>query len=144
MSRSGYVEECEDQLRYGRWRAQVKSAIKGSRGQAFLRELAAAMDAMPEKVLIAGELINDEGDCCAIGVVCKARGLDVSKTDPEEPEQVAGLVGIARPMAAEIEFENDEGTWGSETPEARWKRMRKWVEAQLAGSTKGGGAGSQM
>jgi hypothetical protein len=137
MSRSGYTEELsyEDPLAYGRWRAQVKSAIRGKRGQAFLKELAAEMDAMPEKALIASELVNENGHCCTIGVVCKARGLDVSKTDPEVPEQVAGLVGIARPMAAEIEYENDECGWhygrGGETPAERWQRMRKWVESKL-------------
>lgn len=102
MNRSGYVDDCDDTLAYGRWRAQVKSATRGKRGQAFLLELAKAMDEMPEKILIAGELINDDGDCCAIGVVCKSRGIDVSKIDCEEPEQVGNAVGIARQLAAEI------------------------------------------
>lgn len=80
MSRSGYTDDYdEDPLANGRWRAQVKSAIRGKRGQAFLRELADAMDAMPEKVLIAEELVDADGDACAIGVVCKARGIDTSK-----------------------------------------------------------------
>lgn len=128
MNRSGYVDDL-DILDLGRWRGQVTSAIRGKRGQAFLRELAAAMDAMPEKVLIADELINEDGDCCTIGVVCKARGIDVSRVDPEDPEAVGDLVGIARQMAAEIEFENDD--FSSETPERRWERMRKWVDAHL-------------
>jgi len=50
MTRHGYVDDSEDTLAYGRWRAQVQSAIRGKRGQAFLKELAAAMDAMPEKL----------------------------------------------------------------------------------------------
>lgn len=54
MSRSGYVDDCENLELY---RATVERSIKGKRGQAFLRELAAAMDAMPEKVLIAEELV---------------------------------------------------------------------------------------
>ena len=61
MSRSGYVD-CDDPLAAGRWSAQVKSAMRGKRGQAFLRELASAMDAMPVKELIADELINSEGE----------------------------------------------------------------------------------
>lgn len=132
MSRSGYVDDCDDPLALGRWRAQVKSAIRGKRGQAFLRELAEAMDAMPDKVLIADELINEEGDCCTIGVVCKSRGIDVSTIDCEDTERVGAAVGIARQLAAEIEYENDEG-WHerSESPEQRWKRMRKWVDSQI-------------
>jgi hypothetical protein len=143
MSRHGYVDDYEDdQLSLGRYRAQVASAIRGNRGQSFLRELAAALDAMPEKVLIASELINEEGDCCAIGVVCKSRGIDVTKIDYEEPRQVGAAVGIARQMAAEIEYENDEGCWESETPEQRWQRMRKWVDSKIR-SERGPSAGGK-
>jgi hypothetical protein len=39
-----------------RWRGAVASAIRGGRGQAFLREMLAAMDAMPVKRLVANEL----------------------------------------------------------------------------------------
>ena len=129
MSRHGYTD-CDDDLSIGRWRGQVASAIRGARGQKFLHELAVAMDAMPVKELIAGKLIDDEGDCCAIGVVCKSRGLDISQVDYEEPEQVGGLVGIAGQMAAEIEYENDDGGW-RETPEQRWSRMRWWVKSKI-------------
>jgi hypothetical protein len=142
MSRSGYIDDFDgDYLQLGRWRGRVKSAIRGKRGQAFLRELAAAMDAMPEKKLIANELINEVGECCTIGVVCKARGIDVSKIDYEDGKQVGAAVGIAESMAREIEYENDEhlGVYSPdehrflpETPEQRWTRMRKWVEEKLA------------
>lgn len=143
MSRSGYVDDVDDTLALGRWRAQVKSAIRGKRGQSFLRELAKAMDAMPEKVLIASQLIDDEGDCCTIGVVCKLRSLDVSTVDCQDPTEVGSLVGIAHQLAAEIEYENDEcgdryerteaGSFKrvAETPEERWVRMRKWVQSHI-------------
>lgn len=135
MSRSGYVDECDDILMLGRWRAQVKNSIRGKRGQAFLKELASAMDAMPVKELIANELITENGECCTIGVVCKSRGLDVSKVNVEEPDQVGELVGITHQMAAEIEFENDEGCFTHETPEERWVRMRNWVDKQIIKET---------
>jgi hypothetical protein len=89
------------------------------------------MDAMPKKELIPEELINQDGDCCTIGVVCSARGIDVSRIDHEDPEQVGNAVGIARQLAAEIEYENDDGWYGSETPEQRWTRMRAWVSSQI-------------
>jgi hypothetical protein len=84
---------------------------------------------MPEKILIAGQLINEKGDCCAIGAVCKARSLDVSKIDYWDADSVAKAIGVARSMAAEIEYENDEGYRrpDPETPEARWTRMLKWA-----------------
>lgn len=132
MSRHGYVDYHDDDLGLGRYRGQVASAIRGKRGQAFLRELADAMDAMPEKILIAKELIDDEGDCCTIGVICKARGVDVSKIDSTDPHSVAAAVGIAYQMAAEIEYENDDGWYcRRETPQERWARMRKWVQRKL-------------
>lgn len=137
MSRSGYSDDCDDTLQYGRWRAQVSSAIRGRRGQSFLKELAQAMDAMPEKVLITGELVTEEGDCCTMGVVCKARGLDVTKVDEHSTEEVGELIDIAHQLAAEIAWENDEAGMPDETPEHRWVRMRAWVAGRLnAGETK--------
>lgn len=131
MSRSGYCDDGDgDYLNL--YRATVDRAINGKRGQAFLKELAQAMDDMPEKRLIAHELITEKGEMCTIGVVCKARGIDVSKVDVENPLAVGSLVNIAQSMAAEIEFENDERTQSyNETPEQRWARMRKWVQNNL-------------
>lgn len=63
MSRSGYIDEL-DQWDLIRYRGQVASAIRGKRGQAFLRDLLAALDAMPEKRLIAGTFERDDGDMC--------------------------------------------------------------------------------
>ena len=133
MSRSGYVDDiCDDILAYGRYRGRLASAIRGKRGQKFLKELAAAMDAMPEKVLISGELINEDGDCCAIGVVCKSRGLSVDGVDPEDYDQVADLVDISSELVREIEYENDEDCWGlSESSRERWIYMRKWVQRHI-------------
>jgi hypothetical protein len=134
MSRSGYVDtgdwEDDEIGTLNLYRANVARSIRSKRGQAFLREMAAAMDAMPEKFLIADELVTAEGEVCAIGSVCKARGLDVSGTDPEEPDEVAKLVGISRILAAEIEYENDEGGW-HENDEQRWTRMRHWIDSNL-------------
>ena len=127
MSRSGYSEDYEYINLY---RNTVDRSIKGKRGQKFLQELASALDAMPEKRLIAEELIDEKGEVCAIGVVCKARGLDVSKVDVTDPGQVGNLVGISRAMAAEIAFENDD-EYGSETPVESWVKMRKWVGGRL-------------
>ena len=55
--------------------------------------------------MIAEELVATEGDVCAIGAVCKARGIDVSGVDYRSPEDVAATVGIASQMVAEIEYE---------------------------------------
>ncbi len=131
MSRSGYCDDGDGNYLF-LYRAVVEKSINGKRGQAFLKELAAAMDAMPEKKLITGELVSETTfEACTIGVVCKSRGLDVSKVDFYDPDSVGNLVGIARSMAAEIEYENDERGRHDETPEQRWVRMRKWVADNL-------------
>jgi hypothetical protein len=129
MSRSGYSDSL-DQWDLIRWRGAVKSAIRGRRGQAFLREMRDALDAMPEKKLVRHELVTPEGQVCAMGAVCAARGLDVNDVDPYEPDDVADLLGIAPAMVAEIAFMNDE-SWYRDTPAARWTRMRAWTEAQI-------------
>ncbi len=132
MSRSGYTDDDDDNIA-GLYRANVTRTIRGRTGQAFLRELGAALDAMPVKALIAGDLVTEDGAVCAIGSVCQARGLNVSGVDVYDSREVAKAVGISRILAAEIEYVNDEcGPWREdETPEDRWKRIRKWVDENL-------------
>lgn len=135
MSRSGYDDDC-DGWDLIRWRGAVASAIRGARGQAFLKEMLAALDAMPEHKLVQGEL-EQHGEVCAIGAVGKARGVDMATIDPEDRDQVAKAFNISPALAAEIVFENDEaaGYWSKETPEARWGRMRRWVEGHIQKGT---------
>ena len=132
MTRSGYQDDL-DQWDLIRWRGAVESAMRGKRGQAFLREMLAALDALPEKALDASVIVQqgEKPGCCAMGAVAIARGIeaDALKIDPEDPEAVGKLFNISRAMAQEIAFYNDE--WGHETPEARWERMRRWVERKI-------------
>jgi hypothetical protein len=131
MSRHGYTDDGDDDnLAMGRWIGRVRSAIRGKRGQAFLREMIAALDAMPEKKLARSVLVGAEGEVCAMGCVLKARGTDVTNVDPEEYETVAEVTGLAEAMVREIAYENDEGSW-RETDEQRWTRMRKWAEKEI-------------
>lgn len=111
------------------WRGAVASAIRGKRGQAFLLELVRALDAMPEKRLIANEL-EYEGAVCAIGSVGRKRGMDMSKIDPEDYGTVAGAFGIAQALAQEIVFLNDEA-YGNIQPALRWQMMRDWAVSKL-------------
>lgn len=130
MSRSGYTDDC-DGWSLIMWRGAVASAIRGARGQQFLKEMLGALDAMPEQKLIAHELEAD-GAVCAIGAVGKARGLKMDGIDPEDRETVASIFGIAPALVAEIVFMNDEENyWSKETPDARYERMRKWIVAQI-------------
>lgn len=140
MSRSGYSDDC-DGWALIRWRGVVASAIRGKRGQAFLTEMLAAMDALPEKQLVAWEL-EAHGQVCAIGSVGLARGVDMSKLDPEDSATVAGAFGIAEPLAQEIVWMNDEaGPW-KETPEQRFARMRQWIASNIRAQAHTGDATS--
>lgn len=127
MSRSGY--SCDiDGLELGRWRAQVASAGRGKRGQAFFRDLVAALDAMPEKRLTKNYLEVD-GEVCALGALGRARGIDISDLDSLDYERLGETFGIAHQLAQEVMFENDE-PWDT-TPEERWRRMRGWAASWL-------------
>ena len=134
MSRSNYSDDFDNNWTLIIWRGAVTKAIKGKRGQALLRDLLAALDAMPEKRLIQDELLQD-GDVCALGALGVARGMSeqLAVLDPDEPEAIAQAFGVAPALVREIEFENDEGyCWTDETPEHRWARMRAWVQNHIA------------
>lgn len=162
MSRSGYSEDCEG---VGLWRGAVASAIRGARGQALLRELVIALDAMPVKALAENELVTADGQFCTLGVLGAARGLDLNSIDAYDPQSVGWLFNIAPALAAEIVYENDEvvdsGQWieveisgpmrgwnqnhiksvrFDHSPEAiatkRYQHMRKWVADQLIEGSK--------
>lgn len=152
MSRSGYSDDI-DGKELALWRGQVASAIKGKRGQAFLRELIEALDALPEKKLVAHDFVR-EGAACALGAVALKRQMDAAKVaeiqracaqERDEwdhwdhnavPRAMAREFGIARAMAGEIMWMNDEcGMYwddvAANADERRWKRMRKWAMDNL-------------
>jgi len=130
MSRSGYNEDVENVWALICYRGAVASGIRGKRGQAFLQEMLTALDALPEKKLIASELEMD-GQVCAIGSVGRSRGVDMSQIDPEESWQVARAFGISEALSREIVYMNDEGHYALETPEQRFTRMRAWIVENL-------------
>jgi hypothetical protein len=155
MSRSGYsddIDDIDDQWRHIRWRGQVASAIRGKRGQAFLRELIESLDAVPEKRLIADELIVTPADTygpptrdayyrgrehpiepgvCAIGSVGIKRGINLEALNVDDYDAIAGAFGIAHQLVREIEFMNDDYSYGGQTPEQRWQRVRNWAASNL-------------
>jgi hypothetical protein len=158
MSRSGYSDDC-DGWALVRWRGAVRQAIRGKRGQAMLRELLQALDAMPQKRLVANSLATAEGELCALGVLGHARGLAMASIDAEDPTAVARAFGVAEALAAEVMFINDEDSaddwkyvnftivgpvrpWEAHVQlrrvpneragQQRWAYIRKWVAKQLA------------
>lgn len=162
MSRSGYTDDICDDGNWAliRWRGAVNAAIKGKRGQAMLRELRDALDAMPDKRLIANEL-ESNGDYCALGALGAKRGVELHALDPDDYDAVAKTFGIAPALAREIVSENDD-LWDDfhwvevelvgpvrphypeygchireirvmdgNSPARRWRHMRDWVEQNI-------------
>lgn len=130
MSRAGYTEDFDDHWQHIKYRGAVKAALRGRRGQAFLREMLAALDAMPVKRLVTEDLERD-GEVCVIGSVGRARGIDMSKLDPDDYASIAGCFGLAEAMVREIEYLNDEEGPRGETDEQRFERLRAWVAMNI-------------
>lgn len=130
MSRSGYSEDGEG---LAMWRGVIASATRGKRGQAFFRDLVAALDAMPEKRLVSGDLETKEGDVCALGSLGRHRGVDLEAVDTYDHEELGKTFDIASQLSQEVMYENDEGGpyYQKETPEQRWVRVRKWAASQI-------------
>lgn len=135
MSRSGYSDSL-DNGELAMWRGTIASATRGKRGQQFFRDLVAALDQMPVKRLIDGDLESDEGEVCALGALAKAKGAALEPNDTYDYEKLGSTFNIARQLAQEVMYENDEGgPWrrpsDPETPEQRWERVRKWAASQI-------------
>lgn len=144
MSRSGYCDDIEDPLAYGRWRGAVNSAITGARGQALLREIIDTLDAMPEKRLVADSFGNPSGGFCVLGAVADMRGIDTGgllyegDDGPEcDARKTADRFDVACSLVREVMFVNDNaGSWQSpldprEEAAFRWSYMRRWAANNL-------------
>lgn len=152
MGRSGYVDD--DGGDFEQW-AMIraagarKSALRGKRGQAFLRRLAAALDAMPVKSLCAipdtvdeygdkidapgaGRLGLPDGQVCVLGSLARAEGRDPTAIDAADHDGLGRMFDVAPVIVRDLEYENDEhghsgfGSDGTEG-ERRWKNLRAWV-----------------
>jgi len=127
MSRSGYTDDNEDPLAHGRWRQAVKRSLEGKRGQALLRDLVEALDAMPDKRLYPGSFATAEGEFCTLGVLGVKRGTKMDDLGDAEDgcdtEVVGQRFGIAPAMAAEIMYMNDEYAVDE------WK----WIDVEICG-----------
>ncbi len=147
MSRAGYTDEFDERYPNATalYRQRVRNAVRGKRGQAFLRELGDALDAMPEKKLAARTVAKD-GDCCALGCVALRRGVDlapITYTDADDEEcdgdwtteWLRDQLGIPDCLAREIVYENDECGPAGETPAQRWVRVRSLVAKATGGAS---------
>jgi hypothetical protein len=127
MSRVSFGDDDEHQWLY---QQHTDAAINGRRGQAFIREIISALDALPAKRLAADVLVGKRGEVCAMGAVALARGVDTSDVDETDPDAVGEVFCIAPRLAMEIAYLNDLRD-DSETDEQRYARMRSWAVSHI-------------
>ena len=138
MGRSGYDEDydCDSHV-LNLYRANVDRSLAGKRGQTFLCELVAALDALPQKALIRNSFVEGEG-VCALGAVARMRGIQdrfvgIEVEDDSNVRYIAEIFDIAECLAREIMFENDEACFYVETDERRWERVYCWAVRNIKG-----------
>lgn len=131
--RIGYSDEEDFPGQFELWQANCQRSLAGAKGQAALKELEAALLALPDKRLIVEQLQDEEGAVCSIGAVVKQRGLSQNDlvSDPDEMEEVGVELGMPRLTAWKIVEMNDI-YWDFVTPEVRYSKMLTWVQSQIA------------
>jgi hypothetical protein len=119
----------------GLWFARFRRATQSKRGIARLKEIAAILDAMPQKRLIA-EALTKEGDCCFVGAVCKAKNVEMTEGECDifDTASAGKDAGIPWTLAWEMAALNDEKLRNL-TPEDRWIAARAWVDDLLRKTT---------
>lgn len=137
MSRipDGEIEfDANAQRRHALWIANSRRELRSKRGQAFLRELLEALEALPQRRLIEGRVAHD-GCTCALGALALKRGVDGGRPPdvvmaeleriyvyaegrpPEEDEEdevyiwewAEHALGAPRHIAWLVPSENDDG-----------------------------------
>lgn len=163
MSRSGYDYDgdCESNY-YLLYPSIVRRATNGKRGQDFFKSLRDALEALPEKRLVPDELQTVTGAVCALGALGRARGIELSKLDPEDVDEVAAAFDVAATLVREVTHTNDDEfrqhgkriplywvqeerphwlnaeprVYVPESPEERYKRVLDWVCSQITESSR--------
>jgi hypothetical protein len=121
-----------------------QNALRGKRGQAVLKELEAALLAMPVKRLIHGFLAH-EGEVCALGALAAKRKVDGGLAWKDAVDELPSCDGsvsdtidfaesrlkIKQTLAIAISYQNDEGVEWRATPEERWEKVLQWVREQI-------------
>lgn len=134
MSRISYCDEEDHPGQFDLWQANCRRSLQGKRGKAELIQLRDALLALPDKRLIHGSLIDEDGELCAIGAYAKHKGLDLQKYDPEDATDEVGIeAGMPDLVAWKVVEMNDEQYHSGFTPEQRYEAMLGWVERQLGG-----------
>jgi hypothetical protein len=134
MSRISYSDDEAYPGQFDLWHANCRRSLQGKEGQAELRELRAALLALPEKRLVRGVLVDGEGCVCAVGAYAKYKGLDLHTFDPEDHSDEVGIVAGMPKLVAWKVVEMNDFDFDHLTPERRYVKMLDWVESQITGA----------
>lgn len=100
----------------------LRRAVNSIRGQRVMREVAAALLAMPKRKLIAGAIKEPEtGDVCAVGAVAQYKGVNLDRTpvslddptlvgwegDQDETIELGVSMGMGKMIPWHLGFMND-------------------------------------
>lgn len=142
------------------WEANQERSLKSKRGQQALRRLEAALLALPEPKLVADEIKTADGLVCALGALAISEGYQGSMDLPQPPAEdasdeewdkwnahaddeygdsaiedamlaLAKSLDVPKLVAVAIIYENDD-SYGTQTPEARYSKVLKWTQSWLA------------
>lgn len=127
------------------WQANCRRSLESKRGQAALRELEAALLALPVPELVGSALETPERGVCAIGALARYKAIDVSSdadqlrhslNEDDDYEAQAIMEGVADacgvpPMVAWKTIEINDIDCDGMTPAQRHQRVLRWVRSQI-------------
>lgn len=137
----------EGSIPWSLWNNALQRHVRGPNGQSWLRQIEAALLALPNQRLIEGAICLD-GEVCAVGAVILHKRMtqdgmerDAALADMErqydsdidlcETEQAARAFGMRRTMANALATANDEDCAGLSS-ESRYEYILQWVRERMA------------
>ncbi len=138
------------------WRIDLERALNSGRGQRLLREVEAALLALPNHELAHGYIVErkawhdddtiEVGNVCAVGAYAVYKAVQAGATqeqalldldeqwggerDEWETEELGRSLGLAKTVARHLAWLNDEQCDGL-SPAARWTAVLTWVRNQI-------------
>lgn len=135
------INSTEALLAAGRWERNSETTVKSKRGQQALREIEAALLALPTKRLAYETFhrVDDAGEleCCVLGALAHHKGVEAREdlNDPdygfadEAASWAVENLGLTFTLAWNLIYENDEALVF--TPEQRYERVLSWVQKRI-------------
>jgi hypothetical protein len=150
MARIAYSDDEDFPGQFELWQANCRRSLAGKHGQWALRELEAALVALPAKRLISGAIACD-GEVCAVGALIVAlktregaardevlKSLERQPSEDDwddefdegETEDAAVQLGVPRLVAWKFVALNDL-TLEIATPEERYEKVLAFVRSKI-------------